>query len=121
MDDTTWMTSNQENLESILSIADEFYKITNTTINKSKSELIINKTNIPSIPTTPSTTCNDLLISETEELSLLDPSDIFDSSVTPLPISSLSPSPILTSPTFSPSKEQFKFKLQIKSNNDTSL
>ena len=77
--------------------------------------------NPSSIPTTPSTTCNDLLISETEELSLLDPSDIFDSSVTPLPISSLSPSPILTSPTFSPSKEQFKFKLQIKSNNDTSL
>jgi len=48
MDDTTWMAPNQENLDKILSIADEFYKITNTAINKSKSELIINKANIPS-------------------------------------------------------------------------
>ena len=48
MDDTTWMAPNKENLESILSIADEFYKITNTAINKSKSELIVNRANIPS-------------------------------------------------------------------------
>jgi hypothetical protein len=65
----------------------------------------------PSIPTTPSTTFNDLLIPETEELNFSD----IDSSSAPT-------SPLLTSPTFtsSLSKEQFKFKLQIKNNNDTS-
>lgn len=85
--------------------------------------------NPSSIPTTPSTTFNDLSISETEELSLLDSSDIFNSSATSLPTSSISPSPTPTSPiptspisTFSPtsSKDQFKFKLQIKNNNNTS-
>jgi len=42
MDDTTWVAPNQTNLEKILDIADEFYRITNTAINKNKSELIIN-------------------------------------------------------------------------------
>src|SRR6266498_5594037 len=96
-------------------------------IQKLKSKSNINQetsapsSTIPSIPTSPSTTFNDLPISEIKK-SFLNSSDIFNSLfVTPLPTS-----PLLTSPTFtSPSppllpKEQFKFKLQIKNNNDTS-
>lgn len=82
--------------------------------------------NPSSIPTTPSTTIlNDIPISETDELSPLDDSfDILTSSTTPFPTSSPSftSTPKSTSPLpLSPlSKEQFKFKLQIKNNNDTS-
>ena len=47
IDDMTWMALNQENLEKILSIADEFYRITNTAINKEKSELIVHRKIIP--------------------------------------------------------------------------
>jgi hypothetical protein len=43
MDDTTWIAPSQANLEKILDIADDFYKITNTAINKQKSELLTNK------------------------------------------------------------------------------
>lgn len=86
-------------------------------INQESSDTSSLPTSNPSsIPTTPSTTFNDIPISETEELSLLDSSDIFNSSATPLP-TSLSPSPTPTSPL---SKEQFKFKLQIKNTNDIS-
>ena len=42
MDDTTWITLNKSNLEQILSIADEFYTMTNTAINKDKSVLLTN-------------------------------------------------------------------------------
>ena len=43
IDDTTWIAPSQANLEKILDIANEFYKITNTVINKQKSELLTNK------------------------------------------------------------------------------
>jgi len=43
MDDTTWIAPSQKNLEEILDIADDFYKITNTAINKDKSKLLTNK------------------------------------------------------------------------------
>ena len=43
IDDTTWITPSQNNLEKILDIADDFYRITNTAINKDKSKLITNK------------------------------------------------------------------------------
>ncbi len=42
MDDTTWLTTSQNNLESILSIADDFYTLNNIQVNKTKSELIVN-------------------------------------------------------------------------------
>ena len=43
IDDTTWIAPSQTNLEKILEIVDNFYKITNTAINKDKSKLITNK------------------------------------------------------------------------------
>ena len=42
MDDTTWLTTSQNNLESILAIADDFYTLNNIQVNKTKSELIVN-------------------------------------------------------------------------------
>ena len=42
MDDTTWIAPNKNNLEQILEIADEFYIMTNTAINKDKSVMITN-------------------------------------------------------------------------------
>ena len=47
MDDTTWIVPNKSNLEQILNIADEFYTMTNTAINKDKSELITNAKHLP--------------------------------------------------------------------------
>jgi len=41
MDDTTWMASNVEDLEMILSTADDFYKLNDIQINKEKSELLV--------------------------------------------------------------------------------
>ena len=41
MDDTTWIASSQQNLESILSIADDFNNLNNILVNKSKSELLV--------------------------------------------------------------------------------
>src|SRR3954469_24548947 len=42
MDDTTWLSEKQENLETILEIADDFYTLNNIKVNKTKSELIVN-------------------------------------------------------------------------------
>jgi hypothetical protein len=42
MDDTTWITPSQQNLEQILEIADDFYNLNNIKVNKTKSELIVN-------------------------------------------------------------------------------
>ena len=42
MDDTTWIAPTKVNLEQILEIADEFYIMTNTAINKDKSVMITN-------------------------------------------------------------------------------
>jgi hypothetical protein len=47
MDDTTWIAPNKNNMEEILSIADEFYTMTNTAINKDKSVLKTNAKNLP--------------------------------------------------------------------------
>ena len=41
MDDTTWIAPSQYNLESILSIADDFNSLNNILVNKSKSELLV--------------------------------------------------------------------------------
>ncbi|RHZ54957.1 hypothetical protein Glove_421g140 [Diversispora epigaea] len=41
VDDTNWITSNKQNMEKILTIANEFYQINDITINKSKSYLIV--------------------------------------------------------------------------------
>ncbi|CAI2196399.1 12166_t:CDS:1 [Funneliformis geosporum] len=49
MDDANWISNSKENLEDILSIADEFYGFTKAVINKNKSQLI---TNSPEYPTT---------------------------------------------------------------------
>ena len=40
MDDTTWIAENQNNMESILSIADDFYLLNNIKVNKEKSKLL---------------------------------------------------------------------------------
>ena len=40
MDDTSWLSSSKENLETTLDIADEFYKLNNIQVNKSKSILL---------------------------------------------------------------------------------
>jgi len=42
MDDTTWISERQNNLETILEIADDFYTLNNIKVNKAKSELIVN-------------------------------------------------------------------------------
>ncbi len=42
MDDVNWISSSLEDLEDILEIADNFYKITRATINKDKSKLLTN-------------------------------------------------------------------------------
>ncbi len=64
-------------------------KIKKTINQKSSDTNSLPTSNPSSIPTTPSTTFYDLPITETEELSLLDSSDIFDLSETPLPTSLL--------------------------------
>ena len=38
MDDTTWITDDQESLETILEIADDFYDFTDIKVNKQKSK-----------------------------------------------------------------------------------
>ena len=40
MDDTTWIAENQNNMESILSITDDFYLLNNIKVNKEKSKLL---------------------------------------------------------------------------------
>ncbi|CAI2200944.1 8888_t:CDS:1, partial [Funneliformis geosporum] len=42
MDDANWISNSKENLEEILSTADEFYGFTRAAINKNKSQLITN-------------------------------------------------------------------------------
>ena len=42
MDDTTWITESKEALEEILAIADDFYKLNNIQVNKSKPKLLVN-------------------------------------------------------------------------------
>ena len=43
MDDTNWIASNQQDLECILNIAEEFYDLTRSALNKSKSKLLTTK------------------------------------------------------------------------------
>src|SRR5215216_5634043 len=43
MDDTNWIAGNQQNLESMLEIADEFYNFTRSALNKQKSKLLSTK------------------------------------------------------------------------------
>ena len=40
MDDTNWIAGNQQDLESILNMADEFYNLTCSALNKQKSKLL---------------------------------------------------------------------------------
>ena len=40
MDDTNWIASSQQNLEDILSVAEEFYSFTRSALNKEKSKLL---------------------------------------------------------------------------------
>ncbi|CAI2194181.1 9110_t:CDS:1 [Funneliformis geosporum] len=47
MDDANWISNSKENLEDILSIADEFYGFTRAAINKNKSQLITNSSGYP--------------------------------------------------------------------------
>ncbi|CAI2188966.1 13024_t:CDS:2 [Funneliformis geosporum] len=47
MDDANWISNSKENLEDILSIADEFYGFTRAAINKNKSQLITNSPECP--------------------------------------------------------------------------
>ena len=47
MDDANWISSSLEQMETILSVADEFYDITSAAINKDKSKLLTNTTNQP--------------------------------------------------------------------------
>ena len=47
MDDANWISSSLEQMETILSVADEFYDITSAAINKEKSKLLTNTTNKP--------------------------------------------------------------------------
>jgi hypothetical protein len=42
MDDTTWINHKQQQLESILTVADDFYTLNNIQVNKTKSVLITN-------------------------------------------------------------------------------
>ncbi len=44
MDDANWISSSLEDLEDILDIADDFYKLTRAAINKEKSKLLTNTT-----------------------------------------------------------------------------
>ncbi len=44
MDDANWISSSLENLEEILEVADNFYKLTRAAINKEKSKLLTNTT-----------------------------------------------------------------------------
>jgi hypothetical protein len=43
MDDTNWIAGNQQNLECMLDIADEFYDLTRSALNKQKSKLLSTK------------------------------------------------------------------------------
>src|SRR4051812_1770404 len=49
MDDSNWIAHSKEDLETILQVADEFYSITKTAINKNKSQLITNDLLAPSL------------------------------------------------------------------------
>jgi len=42
MDDTTWINHKQQQLENILTVADDFYTLNNIQVNKTKSVLITN-------------------------------------------------------------------------------
>ena len=44
MDDANWISSSLDDLEEILEVADDFYKLTRAAINKEKSKLITNTT-----------------------------------------------------------------------------
>ena len=46
MDDTTWISHTKSQLESTLSIADEFYRLNNIQVNKLKSVLLTNDTSV---------------------------------------------------------------------------
>jgi hypothetical protein len=41
MDDTTWIASSKQNMESILQTADDFNHLNNIKVNKQKSELLM--------------------------------------------------------------------------------
>src|SRR5215216_2275358 len=43
MDDTNWIAGNQQDLESMLEVADEFYNFTRSALNKQKSKLLSTK------------------------------------------------------------------------------
>ena len=47
MDDANWISSKLEDLEDILAVADDFYKLTRAAINKEKSKLLTNTTAAP--------------------------------------------------------------------------
>ena len=44
MDDANWISSSLDDLEDILAVADDFYTLTKTAINKDKSKLLTNTT-----------------------------------------------------------------------------
>src|SRR5215208_3155710 len=43
MDDTNWIASSKQDLESILEVAEEFYDLTRSALNKEKSKLLTTK------------------------------------------------------------------------------
>jgi hypothetical protein len=51
IDDTNWITNSQQDLEFILGIAEEFYDLTRSALNKDKSKLLtIKSVNTATIP-----------------------------------------------------------------------
>src|SRR3954447_22903405 len=50
MDDTNWIASSQQDLEDILQVAEEFYDLTRSALNKDKSKLLTTKSDTATIP-----------------------------------------------------------------------